>query len=260
MPVDVVTGNCPLIIALPYTGSNMPRLIRARLRDPDQAITVPDYYVDRLFAGLNDKAGIIRCNSHRYLSDVNVKTASDPIDGTQGRVGAIPFIDNVGNTIWETPPSKTEVSNWRASYYAPFHAALGAQIAKARSVHGHAVVLTCRGLHTQGPFQQETIDADINLASQLGGSCAVDLFSKLVAIAETSNEHSAARSKSRKVGWITRHYGRPNGRVHALDISIKDSCYLTNDDFPGHYDEKKAETLRDVLRDVVNFAASWRPS
>ena len=260
MPVDVVIADSPLIFALPYTGTNMQRLIKSRLRDPDHFITVPDYFVERLFGGLTEAAGVVRCNSHRYLSDVNVKSGSNPVDDRQGRVGSVPFIDNVGNTIWAHPPSKTEITNWRSSYCAPFHAALSAQIAKTRSKYGHAVVLTCRGLKTQGPFQQKNIEADINIASLMGVSCSVDLSSKLASIAKATDQFSSVINGSRQAGWITRNYGRPSSRVHALDIAIKDTCYLTEDEFPGLYDEAKAESLRDVLRDIVNFAVRWRPS
>ena len=47
-----------------------------------------------------------------------------------------------------------------------------------------------------------------------------------------------------KGGWTTRHYGRPEQRLHAIQMELAQSTHLTTEAPPFAYDEAKADRLR----------------
>ena len=60
-----------------------------------------------------------------------------------------------------------------------------------------------------------------------------------------------------KGGHITRHYGMPTGRVHALQIELAQSTYM--DEAGRDYDPDRAAPLVAVLERVVAVLIAFRP-
>ncbi|MEM6563503.1 MAG: N-formylglutamate amidohydrolase [Pseudomonadota bacterium] len=255
MPVDVLQGYSPLIISLPYTGTNMRPEISARMTAPEDMITIPDRYFDRLWTHVHDTATVMRANFHRYLSDLDAPAGTGDIKPNKGMLGCVPLINQRGELIWNVPPKPAEVHSWRSFYHAPYHAALAAQVARVRARNGHAVLLTCSALRDDAPDQ-----TDIQMSSYMGSSCAVELSTSLASIFRNSAEYETTLSGRSGAGWTTRSYGRPAAAIHAIDLRIRESLYLTPDgEFAAHYDQSKAEKLRRLLKDVLSFAATWQP-
>ena len=57
-----------------------------------------------------------------------------------------------------------------------------------------------------------------------------------------------------KGGWITRHYGRPFERVHALQMEIALSAYLSEEAAPWTFDAPKAAALQTALSAIIAAA------
>jgi formiminoglutamase len=77
------------------------------------------------------------------------------------------------------------------------------------------------------------------------------------------SEFSAVLNGRFKGGWTTRHYGRPSDGVHAIQMELAQSVYLTAESPPWTYDEAKTARLRPVLRDMlqtlIDTATEMRP-
>jgi formiminoglutamase len=58
-----------------------------------------------------------------------------------------------------------------------------------------------------------------------------------------------------KGGWTTRHYGRPEAGVHAIQMELAQVTHLTTEAPPFAYDEGKAARLRPHLRAVLERLA-----
>ncbi|MNL42711.1 N-formylglutamate amidohydrolase [compost metagenome] len=54
-----------------------------------------------------------------------------------------------------------------------------------------------------------------------------------------------------KGGWTTRHYGKPETGVHAIQMELAQSTHLTTEALPFAYDEAKAAGLRIHLKDIL---------
>ncbi|WP_227270528.1 N-formylglutamate amidohydrolase [Roseobacter weihaiensis] len=259
MPVDVILGDSPLVLSLPYKGTNMQNVLVQRLIDRHHFINVPDRYLDRLLEGLTDEATVVQANFHRYVSDVEHPSQGPAEKAENGMIGVVPLLDLEGAAIWDRPPTRAEAARWRSIYYAPYHAALATQIARARALYGHAVLVTCHALPSDMVRRNTAGLQDINLATFLGASCSLDLSTKLVALCQTHQAFGTKVDSGIKTGWATRRYGRPRAKVHALDLRLNEACYLSADGEADHYDETQAEPFREMLRDVMGLLASWRP-
>ena len=62
-----------------------------------------------------------------------------------------------------------------------------------------------------------------------------------------------------KGGWTTRHYGRPDEGLHAIQMELAQSTYLAAEASPWTYDAARAETLRATLRPILETLSAWRP-
>ncbi|MGD9294518.1 MAG: N-formylglutamate amidohydrolase [Roseobacter sp.] len=259
MPLDLIQRYGPLIVILPHTGTNMPRVIADRLKDPAQSITAPDRFLDRLLHGLMEDATVLRANFHRYLSDVDSGLAAGEARPRNGMIGVVPLLDVRGESIWEKPPGPREAQTWRSTYYVPFHAALAAQIARVRARNGYAMVVTCRARPDEALTYSPPDDVDIWISTFMGASCAVELSTQLVRLINSSNTHTAMVQGRSTAGWITQHYGRPSAGTHALDLDLSEACYLTFDDGAALYNTERAESFRGVLSEVMEYIGKWRP-
>ena len=260
MPLENVEGHSPVILTLPYTGTNMPRAIAQRLQDDAQVITAPDRYLDRLMGGLHSDLNVLRANFHRFLSDVDCLNPKRDARPSNGMIGVVPLLDQSGAPIWHHPPTGADAAGWRAMCYAPYHAALGAQIARIRARYGYAVVVNCRArpAHIAREFNAQPVD--VSLATYMGASCAVGLGTTLISLLNSGQSISAKLNGRANTGWTTRHYGKPTTGVHALDLEINEDCYLTGGTDAGEYDHERAEQVRVLLREMLAYTITWRPN
>ncbi|MDP1963213.1 MAG: N-formylglutamate amidohydrolase, partial [Reyranella sp.] len=61
-----------------------------------------------------------------------------------------------------------------------------------------------------------------------------------------------------KGGYITRHYGRPSGHLHAVQLEMCWRCYMEETP-PFTLDAARLAPLHAVLRGLVRTLISWKP-
>ena len=61
---------------------------------------------------------------------------------------------------------------------------------------------------------------DLNLGTAAGASCAPSLRDALMAVLAAQTSFSHVTDGRFKGGYITRHYGRPGERVHAVQLEM----------------------------------------
>jgi formiminoglutamase len=57
-------------------------------------------------------------------------------------------------------------------------------------------------------------------------------------------------------GYITRHYGDPEGGVHAVQLELAQATYM-DENPPYAYDAPRAERLRPTLRRLLETMRDW---
>jgi formiminoglutamase len=257
VPVELVRGNGPLLVTLPHTGLSMPRMIVDRLNDPTGSFTAPDRFLSRLLANPSHQTSTLAANFHRYVSDVDYLASTRQSEDRDRMVGMVPLRDASGAPIWDQPPGLKEASRWRAMYYAPYHAALAAQLARMRAQFGHVVILNLRARHD---LHSDSMKArKVGLANGYNTSCATDLSIKLINLLQSYDEFEAVANHDIRQGHTTRHYGRPAACFHAVDLEISEACYLAAADDDVVFDNQKADPVRHLLNDVIALINAWQP-
>ena len=106
-----------------------------------------------------------------------------------------------------------------------------------------------------------------NLGTNSGQSCAPELAQALEEVCAASGLPTVVNGRF-KGGYITRHYGQPDGGVHAVQLELAMRSYLDEpagdlreDNWPPAYDAARAATLIATLQRLIAQCMSFvRPA
>src|SRR4029079_5778374 len=123
-------------------------------------------------------------------------------------------------------PSRDEVAQRIAAFFDPYHQTLAAELERVRALHGYAVLLDGHSIRAEVPRFFAGRLPDLNLGTADGASCDA----ALAAVAAGALADHAAFSQfvigRFKVGYVTRHYGRPEHGVHTLQLEMAQCAYM----------------------------------
>lgn len=250
-PVTVHRSDGPIVLGLPHTGTYVPNDVIEHLNDTGRALADTDWHIDQLYEGLMAGATMVRANFHRYVIDANRDPGGASLYPGQNTTGLVPLTDFDGQSIWQKPPSTDEIERRRAAFHAPYHAAMQAELERVRARHGIAVLYDCHSIRSHIPFLFDGTLPDMNIGTNLGTTCAPQIETRAHALASAS-PYSTVLNGRFKGGWTTRHYGQPESGIHAIQMELAQSTYLTAETPPWTYDAAKALALRGWLKDILD--------
>lgn len=252
-PVETRRGSSPVILGLPHAGTAVPDAIARRLNTEGRRLRDTDWHVDRLYEGLLPAATTVRATFHRYVLDANRDPQGVSLYPGQNTTGLVPATDFDGLPIWceGQEPTADDVAERLAEFHAPYHAALAAEIARVKALHGVAILYDCHSIRSRIPFLFEGVLPDLNVGTAGGATCDARVEALVAGACRTEAGYTAILDGRFKGGWTTRHYGRPAGGVHAIQMEIAQSAYLADEHPPFAYDSGKAERLRAFLAPIL---------
>jgi formiminoglutamase len=258
-PVEIVPGQGPLVLGLPHTGLFVPDEIMSRLSPVGRALADTDWHVDRLYADLVPNVTTVRAKFHRYVIDANRDPSGASLYPGQNTTGLVPLTDFDGLPLWETPPDDAEIEARRRTWHAPYHAALTAELARIRDLHGFAILFDCHSIRSEIPFLFEGVLPVFNIGTNQGVTCDPAIEAAVAGIATASGRPVAVNQRF-KGGWTTRHYGHPAQGVHAIQLELAQRAYLAVEAPPWAYDPRKSEILRGTLTAMLTDLQDWTPA
>lgn len=264
-PVTVKRGIGPVVLGLPHTGTFVPDRIAVNLNDNGQKLADTDWHIDRLYDGLLEGVTTVRANFHRYVIDANRDPSGVSLYPGQNTTTLVPQTDFDGSGIWTTPPTPENIEARRAEFHAPYHDALQAELARVRDLHGVAILYDCHSIRSHIPFLFDGTLPDFNIGTNGGTTCA-PIIESLVerACADATDPRDPVYSQITngrfKGGWTTRHYGQPDTGIHAIQMELAQSTYLTTETPPWNYDEEKATAVRHRLSHILMALDGVAPS
>lgn len=258
-PVSVFQGDGPVVLGLPHTGRFLPEAAAARLNENGRALADTDWHIDRLYEGLLRGATIVRANFHRYVIDANRDPGGKSLYPGQNTTELVPTTDFDGHSIWESPPGPRDIEERVAAYHRPYHAALQGELDRVKARHGHVILYDCHSIRSRIPHLFEGTLPDFNIGTFDGRSCAPEIERIVHQGCRAEKRYETVLNGRFKGGWTTRHYGRPDQNVHAIQMELAQNLYLAAETAPWRYDTAKAGPLRDVLRGILSSLAEWRP-
>ncbi|MCC6000717.1 MAG: N-formylglutamate deformylase [Pararhodobacter sp.] len=258
-PVVVARGVGPVVLGLPHTGTHVPPDIARRLNARGKLLADTDWHVDRLYEGLLPGATSVRATFHRYVVDANRPPDGNSLYPGQNTTGLVPLTDFDGLPIWDMPPHTAEIDARRAEFHAPYHAALAAEMARVRAMHGVAILFDCHSIRSRVPFLFDGELPDFNIGTADGAACDARVAAAVQSVAARAPGYAHVVNGRFKGGWTTRHYGRPAQGWHAIQMELAQSTYLDAERPPFAYAPALADRLRPILAEMLRALAELAP-
>jgi len=255
-PVEVAAGDAPVVLGLPHTGTWLPDDVRERLTPVGRALADTDWHVHALYAGLLPGATTVRATFHRYLIDANRSPDGASLYPGQNTTGLCPVISFDGVPIYRPgqEPDADDIAARRATWHAPYHAALLAELDRVRDRHGVAILYDCHSIRSRVPFLFDGRLPDLNVGTDGGASCDPRVETAAMRTAEAAEGYDAVLNGRFRGGWTTRHYGRPDEGVHAIQMEIAQATYM-DEAPPWTFDAERAARLRPHLARILKALA-----
>lgn len=244
--ISVHQGDSPVILAMPHGGTFVPDDIFARLNARGQELADTDWHIDQLYAGLLPSATVVAAHFHRYVIDANRGPDDASLYPGQNTTGLCPVTDFDGQPIWLDPPDADDIAARKATYHAPYHAALAEQIERIRALHGGVILYDCHSIRSNIPFLFDGTLPIFNIGTNAGASCAQAVSDAVFAPCFAPKVLNGRF----KGGWTTRYYGQPEQGVHAIQMEIAQRAYLTAEQAPWAYDPHNP--VRPALGAILN--------
>jgi formiminoglutamase len=264
--LHVTEGPGPLLLSIPHSGTRIPDALAARLASPFLATCDTDWWVDRLYDfGAALGATIVQTHLSRTVIDVNRDPSGQSLYPGQATTGLCPVttFDGVPLYLPGREPDADAIAQRTRDFFAPYHAALRAQLARLQGRHRHVVLYDCHSIRSRVPRLFAGELPQFNLGTHSGGSCDPRLRAA-VAQACADSGCSQVLDGRFKGGYITRHYGRPAAAVHALQMELACRGYLvepegelTVENWPAPYDPARAGALRTTLHQVLEICLDF---
>lgn len=258
-PYDLTPGSTPLLVSLPHNGTHLPAELSAAMTPEAQAVPDTDWHMAKLYAFARDMGASVLAATHsRYCVDLNRDPAGNVLYPGQSNTELCPTATFAEEPIYRggQNPDEAEMARRVDAYWQPYHSALEAELGRLREAHGVAVLLDGHSIRSRVPRFFEGTLPDLNLGSGGGVSADAGLIQRAFAHLGAADGFSAVLDGRFKGGYITRHYGRPAGNIHALQLEIAQSAYM-DEDPPYAWSAARAARLQQVLRGLVALLQDW---
>jgi N-formylglutamate deformylase len=269
----------PLVFASAHSGRVYPPdfLVLSRL-DALGLRRSEDSFVEELFAAAPSAgAPLLAATFPRAFCDANrEKWELDPamfedelppwVNTSSARVGAglgmIARVVASGEAIYRTKLPFAEAQRRAREFWTPFHETLGSLVAETKQAFGACLLIDCHSMpanscESRRPSLWDTKTSvgcvDVVLGDAHGTACAPRISAWIERALQDSG-YAVRRNDPYAGGYITRHYGRPSGGVHALQIEINRGLYM--DEVSIRQGARFGRVQQDIARLIAGLAAS----
>jgi len=246
-------GRVPLLISLPHDGSFIPADIAARMPPAARRSPDTDWHVARLYEPLAEALGasVLKPAASRYVVDLNRPADGHALYPGQRETGLVPLIGFDGEPLYcdGDAPDAAEVQRRINDYWQPYHDALAQELARLRAEHGRVVLWEGHSIRSRVPMLFEGRLPDFNLGTANGASCDAALQMRLADGLQAQSRFSVAINGRFKGGYITRHYGRPDAGVQAVQLELVQLNYMDEASFA--YDASKASQVQALIESLL---------
>lgn len=257
-------GTAPLIVAFPHGGTGLAGL-DAQFVSPWLARRDADWWIAELYAFARDLgATTVETTISRSVIDCNRDPSGASLYPGQATTELVPTTTFDGEPLYAGAlPDAAEIAARRVAWFDPYHAALAAEVARLRASHPRVVVYDAHSIRSRIPRLFDGELPQFNIGTNGGATCDPALESAIVQACASSGLTHVVNGRF-KGGWTTRHYGRPEQGVHAVQMELALRGYVAEPDpvTPGNWPAPLdptpliAPTLRAVLAAALAFASS----
>ena len=242
-------GTVPLLISVPHEGTRVPDDIAVQMTEAGRSLPDTDWYVGRLYDFANELgAATIIADYSRYVVDLNRPADDAALYEDQLVTGLCPTRTFAGQDIYKGEATIDTRQRVR-DYWQPYHDKIRTTLDELRGEHGYALLWDAHSIASRVPSLFDGELRVLNVGTWDGRSCSPVIEDAAAEIANAS-PYDAVLNGRFKGGYITRHYGRPEQGIHALQLELAQRAYM--DEAAQRYSETKASQLRDTLKEMLS--------
>ncbi|MFM2480454.1 N-formylglutamate deformylase [Celerinatantimonas sp. YJH-8] len=235
-------GQSPLLISMPHVGTELTDEVATKLTDAARLLPDTDWHLPRLYQqAAQFQPSLIRANYSRYVIDLNRPQDNAPLyqGATTGLFSQTLFS---GEPMWHSPVSEPQHQWAIESIWQPYYQQIEDELARIKAHFGYALLFDAHSIASEIPYLFAGRLPDLNLGSNQGMSCDPALVQSLSQVCEDS-DYSWVHNGRFKGGFITRHFGRPEQQLHAIQLEMAQAIYM---------DEQPPFTYREALAAPVS--------
>jgi N-formylglutamate deformylase len=249
-------GTAPLLVSMPHTGTDIPEELRADYVPRALAVEDTDWHLPRLYDRLPAlNASVLRPRYSRYVIDLNRPPDDAPMYPGAANTELCPTRFFTGDPLYREgrEPSPQERQRRLDIYWRPYHQELRDELDRIKGEHGFALLWDAHSIRSEIPWLFDDRLPDLNIGTA-GGASAHASITQAVAEAAARHARTSHVVNGRfKGGYITRHYGAPAQHVHAVQLEMCQSLYMSEQP-PYEYREEAATRVQPVLADMMAAA------
>ena len=267
--LTVRQGSAPLLLCMPHTGTDLPPAVADTLVSTWLARKDTDWWIERLYAFAGQLgASVVRTGLSRTVIDPNRDPSGVSLYPGMATTELCPTTTFDGEPLYRAGAtlSAQDVAVRRQRYFEPYHRAVQAEIARLRALHPAIVLYDCHSIRSHIPRLFTGTLPHFNIGTFSGSSCALELPQRVERLCDASNFTRVTNGRF-KGGYTTRHYGRPQDGVHALQMELACRGYLREpsgevdvSNWPCPWDEVFAAPMRAVLERVLAACIAFASS
>jgi N-formylglutamate deformylase len=252
--------DSPLVVSIPHAGRTLAEGLSSRLNEQGRTLFDTDWHVDRLIDGVASQGFsclIALCS--RVVVDLNRSPDDRPLYAGAGTT-LVPLESFSGQPLYRDgqEPTEQERRSRVRTFWWPYHEALEAMLMRARRRYGHAVLLDLHSIASSVPRLFDGVLPDLNLGTHSGRSCAPGLEARVSLLLDAQDGFSTVVNGRFKGGFITRHYGRPDQSLHAMQLEIAQHSYMDEGN-PQRWDSERAEPMIRFIDELIEVLLRWVP-
>ncbi|NOT75369.1 MAG: N-formylglutamate deformylase [Cyclobacteriaceae bacterium] len=244
-------SEIPIFVSVPHCGTAFPEELIEQYK-PELVLSPDDtdWFVDILYDFVSEMGiGMIAAHYSRWVIDLNRDPQSKPLYNDGRIITALcPTTTFLGESIYldeRNEIAQEEIERRVKLYYDPYHNKIQESLDALRKKHGKVLLWDCHSIRQVVPTIQKDKFPDLILGDADGMSADHTLINSTLSVLGSS-EYVLSHNHPFKGGYITRRFGRPAEKQHALQLEMTKVNYM--DDSEKRYDKARSDKMRNLLR------------
>ena len=249
-------GRLPLLVSMPHIGTQIPPHLQAGYTARALQVEDTDWHLAQLYDFLPAMgASVLQPRYSRYVIDLNRPPDDAPMYPGASNTELCPTRFFTGDALYleDCAPDAAARAQRRSDYWQPYHDALAAELQRLVQVHGYALLWDAHSIRSAIPWLFEGTLPALNIGTASGDSAHPAIAHAVMAVCGETGRFSHVLNGRFKGGYITRHYGRPDQHVHAVQLEMCQNLYM-HETPPFAYDAALAAQVQPTLRAMLQAA------
>lgn len=248
----------PFILSIPHCGVSFPDEViehynQELISQPDDT----DWFLQDLYSFASELGiTIIHAKYSRWVIDLNRDPESKPLYNDGRIITALtPVTDFLGNIIYKKEsdqPNNKEVERRINSYYWPYYHKIEEIIKELQQQFNHVLFWDAHSIRSFVPTIRKEKFPELILGNNDGKTADISIINKALEILNQS-EYQVNHNNPFKGGYLTRYFGNPENKVHALQLEMIKSLYMEEDEltFENNKSKKVSELLKTTFQALI---------